>query len=270
MQHSAASLISMALSCPTGWASSAHGCHRVTTGVSWPHWGCNEMCGPNAALACISSAEENEVVTKLVSAFSSSNISVWLGNYQREGEWQANGWDMCASGETTSFVNWSPSEGPVGVVRSTGSESRCSYLDSAEEGGVLGLWGADRCARPKLHCLCEYGAAPSPEYVAWAGEAQASIRMWSLIIYLVIIPLVSLLPVCIVALCRRCRRPSTRVALYAPNEETVSLSASAVKLADAERAAATLRRRVSDVITALGWAMFVAGMMHHYVCLLQG
>ena len=54
-----------AAACPAGWkASDAGRCYKRTIEKA-PHWGCDDLCGADASLACISSAEENTIVMAL-------------------------------------------------------------------------------------------------------------------------------------------------------------------------------------------------------------
>ena len=88
---------------PTGeWQHGPLGSYKITHERA-THWGCVTACGPDAAPACIDSAEEDALVARMVSE-SGANV-VWLGHYQRAGaEEPAGGWsiEVVASGEEMS------------------------------------------------------------------------------------------------------------------------------------------------------------------------
>ena len=69
------------------------------------HWGCADLCGPSATLACVQGSEENEYVARLAAA--AGVPAFWVGNYQRPaGAEPGGGWDVCQSGETANFAKW--------------------------------------------------------------------------------------------------------------------------------------------------------------------
>ena len=113
-------------------------------------------------------------------------------------------------------------------------------------------------------CLCEHGAGATPEYLVFAEVQRTQVlafqRTWAALSFGVIVPLVSLLPFlcCFAArgLCRP-RAPSTRSSDM--EEPTNEEHASFAKLASAERAAASLRTRVSTTFAWAGWFLFVLG-----------
>ena len=84
----------MTMNCPTGYTASAFGCHRVIKASVAQH-DCPALCGPNATLACIGSAAENDYVTEL--AATESVTWLWLGHYSRNNEW------ACAAGGAATF-----------------------------------------------------------------------------------------------------------------------------------------------------------------------
>ena len=219
-----------AAACPdASWAESEFGCHRVTQEMS-SHWGCMDLCGPNASLACIGSAAENVVVTGLVSATLGYNENVWIGLYQRaDGQEPDGGWDVCASGEAAGYANWAtyqPNNG--GDSWTPPGPQNCSALWSGEDwgGGVssgVGRWRDGPCYYSRIRCLCEHGAAASPEYSTFAKvqEAEAAVRLraheahlqaWTLATFLGIIPFLSLLPLLLVRCYSGARRLCGRTA----------------------------------------------------------
>ena len=73
--------------CPASWSESpAGGCYRLTD-ESATHWGCAELCGPEASLACISSEEESAYVSMELNpaTFLTTTISPPLPTTQRDG-----------------------------------------------------------------------------------------------------------------------------------------------------------------------------------------
>ena len=173
------------LACPAPYTSTATGCYHVTSERS-SHWGCAALCGSNASLACIGSAEENAVVTSVAVEQVGEGTKVWLGNYQSaDGAEPGGGWDMCMSGSTQAFVNWVPGEPNVG-----GKD--CAVLDTGELDGGTGRWADGPCGY-SYPCLCKHGADPAPEYAAFAEALQAA-QAQDFTIYLVIVPTASLLP----------------------------------------------------------------------------
>ena len=126
--------------------------YHLTTETS--HWGCADLCGLNASLACVQSLEENEYMARLAADAGVSHF--WIGNYKRPSGVEAGGsWDVCQSGEAASFVNFDPEPA------NWHDAENCAFADSD------GLWVDARCYL-EFPCACEHGAGPSPEYVAFA------------------------------------------------------------------------------------------------------
>ncbi|EOD27614.1 hypothetical protein EMIHUDRAFT_235469 [Emiliania huxleyi CCMP1516] len=160
----------------------AFGSYHLTAEPS-THWGCADLCGPNATLACVQSSEENEHVARL--AADAGAIHFWIGNYQRPaGAKPGGGWDVCQSGETANFVKWD-------VKLSTPNDLR-----GAEECAAVGndgLWNDLHCYL-ELPCLCKSGADPSPEYSAFAAverERDKSLRAAALVLHCMALTLCS-------------------------------------------------------------------------------
>ena len=74
------------MACASGFSASPTGaCIMVTTDRT-THWDCAALCGANASLACISSAEDNEFVASLVPSNPGDvpylHHELWLGGYK--------------------------------------------------------------------------------------------------------------------------------------------------------------------------------------------
>ena len=93
------------MSCPDSWIALAGGCYRISTQPA-THWACVDTCGPGASLACISSAAENAALANWTRGIPGLPF-LWIGNYQRPTDAEpAGGWDVCSSGEMTTYANW--------------------------------------------------------------------------------------------------------------------------------------------------------------------
>mmetsp|Transcript_50217 Transcript_50217/g.162315 ORF Transcript_50217/g.162315 Transcript_50217/m.162315 type:complete len:511 (+) Transcript_50217:2-1534(+) len=124
-------------------AAFAFGSYHITAEPS-THWVCAALCGPNAALACVQSSEENEYVARL--AADAGAIHFWVGNYQRPaGAEPGGGWDVCQSGEAANFAKWD--SGQPNDIRGI------APLSATQGGG-------------------KSGADPSPEYMAFAAVRE--------------------------------------------------------------------------------------------------
>ena len=90
--------------CPAGWSESpAGGCYRLTDERA-TQWECDELCGAEASLACISSEEESTYISmELLRA----GRAAWIGLYQTPGAAEPDGgWSHCSNGEAVNFTNW--------------------------------------------------------------------------------------------------------------------------------------------------------------------
>ena len=254
--------------CPAGWSESpAGGCYRLTDEIA-THWGCAELCGADASLACISSEEE---ITYVGMELRSMGSWVWIGLYRTAGAAEPDGgWSHCSNGEAVNFTNWTVfpdgysepdnwEEQAGGVLR----EEDCSEMLE----GTQGLW--DWRCDGRASCLCERGAATSsPEYLAAmeaqraALEAQATrARTWTLLTFVVIIPILWLLPglLYLVARCIASAYHATPAAV-APPVRRPSEMASAAPLVAAEKADRALRARVSGTAFYVGYILLVISL----------
>ncbi|EOD07068.1 hypothetical protein EMIHUDRAFT_198334 [Emiliania huxleyi CCMP1516] len=156
------------------------GSYRITAEPS-THWGCADLCGANATLACVQSSEENEYVARL--AADAGAIRFWIGVYQRPaGEEPGGGWDVCQSGETANFVKWDTSE-----PNNWRGAEECAVV------GNGGLWFDVPCYL-EFPCLCKSGADPSPEYMAFVEverERDKSLRAAALVLHYMALTLCS-------------------------------------------------------------------------------
>ena len=189
--------------CPDGWTSAATGCYRVTDEYA-SHWGCVELCGPEASLACITSDEENTIVNSV--ARNASAFISWTGHHQsgypRGGGPTASGWEDCPSGEATTHVSWKPGEPFMNSMN-------CAALMPIM--GNNNGWVAWSCAS-RYKCVCERVdglVGPSSEYVAFTAAQQEKLTMWVCIQVLVLIPLLLLLPLMIMRCCRCCNNKTS-------------------------------------------------------------
>ena len=139
------------------------------------HWGCADLCGPNATLACVQSSEENERVARL--AADAGVIHFWVGSYQRPaGEEPGGGWDVCQSGETVNFAKWYRGPQPIwqdGPQPDNwhGAEACAAVSHShhlAEWPLLAEGWWYDLPCYLELPCLCKHGAA-DPSKALWCG-----------------------------------------------------------------------------------------------------
>jgi hypothetical protein len=183
----------IAAACPdASWTAANGRCYRATR--EWvPQWECASLCGPNASLACITSAAENAVAARLAARTGWA----WFGLYQRPGSAEpSGGWDTCSTGEVTSFSNWAPEQ--PNDLRLLNQACVAFFNDASIH--VDGRWDDVHCsvARP---CICEHGASSSPDYDAFAAEQQNELIVWTLITFVGLIPSLMLLPI-LVFVCR--------------------------------------------------------------------
>ena len=266
-----------AAACPDSgtWVPGSNGrCYKITT--TWAaHWQCEVLCAGednNASLACISSAEENEVVAGLVSGPLNAHAHrLWIGHYQHLGAMEpSGGWGLCSSGEAATGANWTGANwmpGEPNEEHAYGEDCVAVYS------GQSMLWFDVPCSRP-LRCLCEHGASASPEYAASATEQRARLatRTWLMFLLVVLFSLAPLLLFCCYSrLLRPCLPPtttsaSTTFASITSAEDAAhpplrrdSTTSAVATLAAAERANATLRMRVSGTIALAGWSLIVLG-----------
>lgn len=128
---------------------------------------CQEaVCGPrNATLACVSSAEENELLGRWFateSALHPGKWGAWIGQYQEanEGAWRWT--STCRS----TFSSWHPGE-PNNYCM----DEDCTMISPR-------MWGAnwvDAACNVKAACICETGLALDAGYTyAATAELRAS------------------------------------------------------------------------------------------------
>ena len=145
-------------SCPTGWTPRAGRCYKLTD-KSTSALGCVDLCGADASLACIRTAEENAALTALLINHSGFPAA-WIGNYQRPGSAQPDG--VCPSGEAVDYTgtNW--------------ARTRVSDI-----GGDNAVLLADGGWELVFACLCEYGPDPSPAYLTFLNAQLQSLRIFA-------------------------------------------------------------------------------------------
>ena len=180
--------------CPESWTANEHGCYHITPEIS-SHSNCLNLCGANAALACIGSMEENAALTDMAVAFIREayggnrifyGARLALGTYLRTpGQASDGGWDACPSGEEASFAAWRPGQP---WLESINSEQRCATMLASERDVTQGLinasdigsWMVAACTLEydvaNVHCLCEWNeSGAAPEYVTFIGERARAV-----------------------------------------------------------------------------------------------
>lgn len=261
--------------CPAGWTAASGGCYLVTTAWTTQRWECDRLCGANASLACIGSAEESAAVTVYTQTMAERgygyNPPVWLGNYRRPD----GGWQGCAQGDGHFNLSTFPT-----VFETT--DCACLWQDeSTSPSGKLNRpWGADgRVAQmyelpcslgaaeaTAFHCLCKHGQAVSPAAAAFDEAQRVAPLRSTLIVFLGVIPVLSLLPVLLawsyLRVRRVCRRACAGGAALGEDETSRSATAgTSAKLQEAQRAADALRARVSGTLAWVGWTLILLGII---------
>ena len=253
---------SMPTACPdSSWTASDFGCLRIEPEASTP-FECSALCGPNAALACISSAEKNAFVfsmaTELVAAGFNGGFTPRLavGNYMRPeptGNYirRDENWNICTtSNEAVPFTNWELGE--PAYAGGADVDGRCVEMY------VAGQWRAQRCD-DLTYCVCEHGLVTSAEFLALRQAFIAHINAWTGITYGVIIPSLSLLPFLIAHACSACRRWRLPTPSAAAAAAAATADSTATKLAAAEVASQRLRSRISNTVMLMAWTFIVVG-----------
>ena len=256
LAHGAASMM---VACPDGWTHGAGRCYKLTD-ASLTALGCVELCGENASLACLRSAEENAAATALLVSDSRSSFA-WIGNYQRLGSVEPDGGgDVCASGEAVNYTNWAPGQPAVNYI----SREDCAviYHDGGwEDMGLSSVF--------PLSCLCELGAEPKPEYLAFLDAQLQALRDVAAALFGGLVPALWLLPALTVLgyqLCHRLKRFSRRV-LASTSQIAATptpLFTSAAVLDAAENAARVRHAHVASTTTQLGWMLFVLFLVPNF------
>jgi hypothetical protein len=149
-----------------------------------------------------------------------------------------------------------------------------------------GQWLDGHCSRTRP-CLCEHGASSSPAFDAFAASQKDDLASWTRRTFLGLMPSLILLPVILVCGCSRTRRSfcsptpvgatSDQTSARLTNDD-VSADRSersvdhrtAARLAAAQRAAMSLRNRVSGTIAFVGWALCVLGLTPMLVLYMVG
>ena len=276
--------------CPeeVGWTASRYGCHRITHETA-SHFACDDLCGPNASLACVANAEENELLGKMVmewakATYNGGDASVWLGHFQPVGAREPDGgWAGCtstvAAASSSSMLSALPNSTfwAAGQPNNLAGDHCAAMIAGSRMQWPAGRWVDSNCGWSSdldfglIHCLCEHKGSPSstsPDYLAFEDAYQANLRTWTTFMFLVYFPLVSLLPF----LVQRARgwakmhlpiHPSTQPNFRTESRPTFQGSETASRahkqLAKAECDAARLRSRVSGTIGQIGWTLLVLG-----------
>ena len=165
---------SAAASCPAGWSAGASTskCMKLT-GLT-THEGCAAECGPDASLACIQTAGDDELAASLLPM--NFKIFVWTGEYQWPMEprvtlyisWPdvtapfngQQGWGKCTNGGTTDY-----SAGRMATLQPNNFNGAEDCIGRT----VIGL--ADNVCHEVMPCLCEWPSQTEQEYVDVRGPA---------------------------------------------------------------------------------------------------
>ena len=155
--------------CGAGWQRHGSSCYIATSSYS-SHSGCSALCGENATLACITSAEEHAFVMELVQAsgsvFTGRGCGIWVGNFQWPFDQGASvGWEWCTNGERSGAIGTGAANSSSWSVRndplwdSSLDDARGVYMDCAALKGPCastrrGPYRNRRC-HDVLACLCE-------------------------------------------------------------------------------------------------------------------
>jgi len=241
-----------AAACPAGYTAAAGSCYLLTEQASVLE--CTTLCGQDASLACATSATKAQDLVSVASdlgraSFGYDNVLAWIGNRQEAGSREpAGGWDTCPSGEATNHTNFAEN------FPTNYNGAGCAVLVSASGG-----WVDYPCTWP-IHCLCEHGKAPSAEYVDRLEDESERARKWTLYIFLIIWPCLTLLPMTPRLLKAARRRFASKQAgaegepLSPPREKQVKVDP---KFREAEKKADRLRDRVNIITVLTGRAVFV-------------
>ena len=206
------------------------------------HWGCRALCSAgNGSLACIGSAADNANASAFTANFFRNfGTGVWIGVHQGVGAAEPAGdWGACSNGKPAwlSVDAWE-----AGEPNHWGFGEDCASLEPS------GQWN-DRPCGLALHCVCEIGTVDSPNFTAFADaqrelwpQVEQTMLLWTLLVYLGIIPLLSLLPMlCSWAYARArrgCRRTESR-GPATPCSSSPTAAATAATAATAPAAACT-------------------------------
>jgi len=258
------------MACPASWIAAGSGCYRVTA-KAVVHWQCEALCASysatgNASLACIGSAEENNSTLGVaLESLRSTNLRgitilqtprLWTGLYQRaDSEAPSAGWDECTTGEATGYVNWAL-HGTVHRRFYGVYHGACAAMRLV--GDSEGRWFDYACSRA-LPCLCEHGASTSPAYAAFVAAQLRVFTTWTLLTFLLFVPLLSLLPLLVCCGFARTRRLLARsppgdaadAGGYTEHSNNRNSTTS-----DAERS----HSRAAAAIALAGWALCVLGV----------
>lgn len=249
-------IVSAADPCANGWHSPIAGkCHKLTKEVA-SALSCVELCGAGAAPACINSTDENTRLANFTTEQAGRPISVHTGIYQQPGSASYDGWDTCASGEVINYSH-------TAIIYA--GQGACAALDS---GGRV--WHNTWCFM-RMRCLCELGANATPAYLAVVEaaieESLESRRAATLLVFLIVIPGVSLAPLILICLVRalvtHCASAAGAHVAHGGGgvaTTTTTTTAAAAALGVAEAAARRRRLRVSLATSQLGWTLLVVAL----------
>ena len=278
------SVLSTAAGCPAGWsATSGSACFRLTNQVV-EHRGCNALCGENAALACFQSKAENDEVASLL--LDGDAYEVWIGPYQWPVDASTDrviedgyvatstvGWDKCATGESVHFTSWGVDQDAQDPY-SAAKQSNCAQLVHSKVRDSY-VWQPEACDELR-QCLCQLGQDDSPEYLAvadelaterWTPYGVARANQWTLITFLGLFPLLTLvLTFGVLVCCCGLRPPCCRRRGGASGPKLTTRSSRADESSEArleavELAAASLRARVTIIGVAIGCTCFALALL---------
>jgi hypothetical protein len=213
------------MSCHAGWIGpSAGSCYHLTT-AAYSHANCVQECGLlNASLTCISGLAEQAFMSEVMAAVPQGDA--WIGLYQATGSAELrDGWVACASGEPSNWTDaypWAPTQ-------PNADNENCAALWQDFE-----LEWRDAPCSLALRCLCERDIGGSeqqisPAYLNFAAMEDelydhliSVARTWLLLLYLVIVPILTAIPL---ACCYYCNRRSYQLHIQPSANRSLASSA---------------------------------------------
>ena len=209
---------------------------------------------------------ENDEVANLLQ-LQGLGVEAWIGLYQWPADQTASGWTHCTTGQEVTLENWGS-----GYPKDNRGRLRDCAGTSFSLGSREITWKDETCYSLQ-RCLCKLGmSSDSADYLSvadelhrpnrWKASALDAATRWTLLGFLVILPLFTVLSSSILLICccgtrLPCCQHRERMDVYAIRTGDTS---SESMLAEAERSAAALRSRQTTVGVVLGCFFFGFGM----------
>ena len=193
--------------CPLGFSNmsaASSSCYFLSKSFM-THARCEQFCRETydgARLACIASEGENAMLEELLPkqvAAGALDVTIWMGMYRDE-----SGWARCTTGEPVnqSRSSWAPRAPTSSTNQGQRRERNCARLTATDDWH----WRDETCWFD-ARCLCEYDSsatagsnASDANYLAFARAEEASravlrrrVSMWLALVFLAIVPIVSML-----------------------------------------------------------------------------